>query len=78
MPNSRRSAQRSELSFAGYSIGRWIDTKGNGRYDMLEVETRGFKGPRAFDSTGLPLHKDNQTIVKGRIYQDKADPKHPL
>jgi hypothetical protein len=63
-----------ELSFAGYSIGKWVDTKGDGRYDVLEVETRGFKGPRAFDSTGLPLHKDNQTIVKERIYQDKADP----
>jgi hypothetical protein len=63
-----------EPSFAGYSIGRWLDTDGHGRYDVLEVETRGFKGPRAFDSTGLPLHRDNQTIVKERIYQDKADP----
>ncbi len=26
-----------------------------------EVETRGpFKGPRAYDHTGLPLHFDNQ------------------
>jgi hypothetical protein len=63
-----------EPSFAGYSIGKWIDSEGTGRYDTLEVETRGFKGPRAFDSTGLPLHRDNQTIVKERIYQDKADP----
>jgi hypothetical protein len=63
-----------EPSFAGYSIGRWLDTDGHGRHDVLEVETRGFKGPRAFDSTGLPLHKDNQTIVKERIYQDNADP----
>jgi hypothetical protein len=60
-------------SFAGYSIGKWIDTAGAGRYDALEVETRGFKGPRAFDDTGLPLHKDNQTIVKERIYGDPAD-----
>jgi hypothetical protein len=63
-----------EPSYAGYSIGKWIDTKGDGRYDVLEVETRGFKGPRVFDSTGLPLHKDNQTIVRERIYQDKTDP----
>jgi hypothetical protein len=61
-------------SFAGYSIGKWRDEGGSGRYDVLEVETRGFKGPRVFDSTGLPLHKDNQTIVKERIYQDQADP----
>jgi hypothetical protein len=62
-----------EPTFRGYSIGKWIDTDGDGRYDTLEVETRGFKGPRSFDSTGLPLHRDNQTIVKERIYQDKAD-----
>jgi hypothetical protein len=64
-----------EPSFSGYSIGRWIDEDGDGRYDVLEVETRGFKGPRAFDETGLPLHVDNQSIFKERIYLDKADPK---
>src|SRR5262249_20118708 len=26
--------------FAGYSIGKWIDTDGDGKYDVLEVETR--------------------------------------
>jgi hypothetical protein len=62
-----------EPYFAGYSIGRWIDTAHAGRYDMLEAETRGFKGPRAFDSTGIPLHADNQTIVKERIYLDRND-----
>jgi hypothetical protein len=60
-------------SYAGYSIGKWIDTAGAGRYDLLEVETRGFKGPRFYDDTGLPLHRDNQTIVKERIYGDQAD-----
>jgi hypothetical protein len=62
-----------EPTFQGHSIGRWIDTKHDGHYDQLEVETRGFKGPRVYDSTGLPLHKDNQTIIKERIYQDPAD-----
>jgi len=61
-------------TFAGYSIGRWIDTKRDGHYDLLEVETRGFKGPRVFDSTGLPLHEDNQTVITERIFQDAADP----
>jgi hypothetical protein len=60
-------------SFRGYSIGQWIDTDGDGRYDTLEVETRNFKGPRAYDTTGLPLHADNETVVKERIYLDKAD-----
>jgi hypothetical protein len=32
------------------------------------------KGPRDFDVDGLPLHEDNQTIVKERIYLDKANP----
>ncbi len=58
----------------GYSIGKWIDTDGDGRYDVLEVETRGLRGPRAFDATGMPLHSDNQTIVKERIYTDKSNP----
>jgi hypothetical protein len=60
-------------SFLGYSIGKWIDTDGDGRYDVLEVETRGFRGPRAYDASGIPLHDDNQTIVKERIYLKQND-----
>ena len=63
-----------EPTLLGYSIGRWIDTTGRGRYDVLEVETRGFRGPRAFDATGLPLHHDNQTIIKEKLYVDSKDP----
>jgi hypothetical protein len=63
-----------EPTFTGYSIGHWIDSHGDGRLDVLEVETRGFKGPRVFDESGLPLHHDNQTVVKERIYFDPADP----
>jgi hypothetical protein len=63
-----------EPTFHGYSIGKWLDEDGDGRYDALEVETRHFKGPRAYDTTGLPLHSDNQTIVKERIYFNKTDP----
>jgi hypothetical protein len=62
-----------EPSFLGISIGRWFDTDGNGRYDLLEVETRNMKGPRAFDASGLPLHADNQTVVKERYTFDKTD-----
>jgi hypothetical protein len=63
-----------EPTYAGYSIGRWIDEDGDGRYDVLEIETRGpFKGPRVYDGTGLPLHHDNQSIFKERIYLDKAN-----
>jgi len=66
--------QDVEPTFAGYSIGHWVDEDGNGRYDVLMVETRNLKGPRSYDSTGLPLHRDNQTVIKERIYLDKADP----
>ena len=62
-----------EPTFVGYSIGKWVDEDGDGKYDVLEVETRNFKGPRTLEATGLPLHLDNQTIVKERIYLDKAN-----
>jgi hypothetical protein len=60
-------------SFEGYSIGKWIDEDGDGRYDVLQVETRGFKGPRTLDADGLPLHKNNRTIVRERLFLDKAN-----
>jgi hypothetical protein len=63
-----------EPTALGYSIGSWIDTDGDGRYDVLEVETRGFAGPRTFDDSGIPLHADDQTIVRERIYLDKSNP----
>jgi hypothetical protein len=34
---------------------------------VLEVETRGFRGPRTYDASGIPLQEDNETIVKERI-----------
>jgi hypothetical protein len=61
-------------SFEGYSIGKWIDEDGDGRFDVLEVESRGFKGPRVLDHTGIPVHRDNATVIKERIFIDKADP----
>jgi hypothetical protein len=63
-----------EPTLLGYSIGHWIDTKGDGHFNELDVETRGFRGPRAFDASGLPLHEDSQTVVKERIFLDQADP----
>jgi hypothetical protein len=46
-----------EPRFLGYSIGKWLDEDGDGRYDVLTVETRGLKGPRVFDATGIPLQR---------------------
>jgi hypothetical protein len=72
--DGRSFPKTEEPSFAGYSIGQWIDTDGDGRFDTLAVETRNLKGPRTFEASGIPLHKDNQTVVKERIALDKSNP----
>ena len=68
-----RDFAKEEPSLAGYSIGKWLDSNGSGRFDTLEIETRNFKGPRTVESTGIPLADDNQTVVKERLFLDKAD-----
>ena len=60
--------QGGRLSLLGTSIGKWVDEDGDGRYDVLEVETRGFHGLRLYENTGIPLHADNQSVFKERIY----------
>ncbi|MEA2906775.1 MAG: hypothetical protein QOI12_4162 [Alphaproteobacteria bacterium] len=70
--DGRNFPQTITPSFSGYSIGHWEDSDGDGRYDTLIVETRGLKGPRTFDGN-MPLHNDNQTVVKERIFLDKAN-----
>jgi hypothetical protein len=65
----------TEPTYEGYSIGKWIDEDGDGRSDVLEVDTHGpFKGPRAYDASGLPLHFDNESTFKERLQLDKTDP----
>jgi hypothetical protein len=66
--------QNQDPSLYGYSIGRWSDEDGDGKFDTLEVETRNFSGPRSFDNAGTPMHADNQTIIRERIYRDRQDP----
>jgi hypothetical protein len=61
-------------TYGGYSIGKWIDEDGDGVYDVLDTETRYFKGPRAFDASGLPLAFDNQSVFKERFFIDKTNP----
>ena len=63
----------AEHNLAGYSIGKWIDTKGDGHYDELDVETRDFTGPRTYDASGLPLARDNESVINERFYLDKND-----
>jgi hypothetical protein len=72
--DGRKWPAEIEPSFAGYSIGKWLDTDGDGRFDTLELETRNFKGPRTYEPSGIPLHDDNESVIRERIYLDKADP----
>ena len=62
-----------EPTFNGYSIGRWIDATGEGRFNLLEVETRSFRNPRTFEGSGIPLHEDGESIIKERFFLDQAD-----
>jgi hypothetical protein len=59
-------------SFDGYSIGQWLDTDNDGKFDTLQIETRALRLPRAYDPSGLPFHADGETVVKERIYPDKT------
>jgi hypothetical protein len=61
-------------TYGGYSIGRWVDEDGSGTYTTLVTETRYFKGPRAFDASGLPLAFDNQSVFVERFFVDKTKP----
>jgi hypothetical protein len=60
--------------FPGYSIGKWLDTAGDGRYDTLEAETRRLRGPHVWDQSGMPMADDDEGIIKERIYLDTSDP----
>jgi hypothetical protein len=71
--DGRNWPKELEPAFVGNSIGKWIDTDGDGAYDLLEIETRGFKGPRVYDPSGIPLHSDNQSVIKERMTLDKAN-----
>jgi hypothetical protein len=64
--------QNLEPAFAGYSIGHWV-AGADGRFETLEAETRNMKGPRDFETSCLPVHEDNQTVVMEKLYLDKAN-----
>src|SRR5262249_41863216 len=72
--DSRAWPTEGEPRLLGYSLGRWLDEDGDGKFDVLEIETRHLKGPHALDPAGTPVHADNKSIVKERIFLDKAIP----
>jgi len=42
--------------------------EGYGRYEMLEARRRHFKGPRNYEPSGPPLHFDNLSLIKERLF----------
>jgi hypothetical protein len=66
--------EAQEPTFVGFSVGKWLDTDGDGRYDTLEIETHNVRGPRTWDQTGLPMANDNAAVFKERIFLDKSNP----
>jgi hypothetical protein len=71
--DGRSFPKEEEATWPGYSIGKWLDTDNDGRFDTLEVETRNFKGPRIYEASGIPLHSDNESIIHERIALDKQN-----
>jgi hypothetical protein len=73
--DGREWPKEIEPSFNGLSIGKWVDEDANGRYTTLEIETRGFKGPRTFEASGIRLHDEGQTVIQERMHLDKNNKK---
>jgi hypothetical protein len=63
-----------EPTFTGYSIGKWVDTDGDGRFDELQVETRHVRGPRTWDQSGMPMADDDEGIIRERLFLAKDNP----
>jgi hypothetical protein len=72
--DGRKFPDDFELSYTGYSIGRWQATDRDGKYDTLLIETRGIKGPHTYDASGIPFHKDSEAVVTEKLYADRANP----
>jgi len=71
--DGRSFPTNEEPTYMGYSVGKWIDENGDGKYDVLEAETRDFKGPRTYENSGMRLHDDNASVIKERFFLDKAN-----
>jgi hypothetical protein len=72
--DSRPWPQNIKSTYSGYSIGGWGDADRDGRYHALRIETHNIGGPRTFDSSGLPLHEDGQTVVEEYLHLDRDNP----
>jgi hypothetical protein len=69
-----KDLKKEEPTYVGYSIGKWVDVDGDGKYDELQAETRHIRDPRTYDQPGTPFADDGETIIKERFYLDKTNP----
>jgi hypothetical protein len=72
--DGRSFPEGEEPTYVGYSVGKWLDADGDGRFDTLEVETHNIRTPRTYDQAGIPFAEDGQSVVKERIFLDKDNP----
>jgi hypothetical protein len=79
IPSPEAKAKFRELTYVGYSIGRRVDTDGDGRYDELHAETRLIRNPRTYDQPGIPFADDGETNHQGAILfkSDRQGPHAP-
>ena len=63
-----------DTTFPGYSIGKWIDKDGDGRFDELQIETRHVRGPRTWDQSGMPMADDDTGVITERLFLDRDKP----
>src|SRR5258708_9823917 len=66
--DGRSFPKDEEPTYVSSSIGKWLDTDGDGRFHTLEIETRNLKTPRTNDQADIPFAKDSQASVKERIF----------
>jgi hypothetical protein len=69
--DGREFPSDAALTYAGYSIGHWVDEDGDGKYDVLEVFSRFPAGYRASRSAATIRPSSN-------INLDKAPRQHAL
>jgi len=71
--DGRAWPQNEETWFQGYSIGKWLDNDGDGKFDTLEVETRRVRSPHVWDQSGMPMAHDDEGIIRERMTFNKTD-----
>jgi hypothetical protein len=65
--DGRDWATSFEPTFQGYSSGKWVDENGDGHYNVLEVETRGFKRPEVSYSRTACRLMEGKAYVPGAV-----------